>query len=345
MKFPMPLGPLMIDIAGVELSQDDKEILKHPLIGGIILFSRNYETKEQVTQLCQQIHGLRDEALLISVDHEGGRVQRFREGFSAIPCMQALGEQYEKDNHKGLQGAEHVAWLMAAELREVGVDFSFAPVLDINHGCSEVIGDRSFSTDKKVLAKVAAAFQVGLKSAGMVSIGKHFPGHGAVAPDSHIEIPIDTRPYAEIMADDVFPFKELINAGMDGIMPAHVIYQKVDELPAGFSPFWLQKVLRGELAFKGTIFSDDLTMHGASVIGDFAQRARQALKAGCDMVLVCNDRKASEQVIDALSDEEVIAASTVARISAMRAKPFAELGEVFGSMKWQLAHKAIQLLA
>jgi len=341
----MPLGPLMIDVDGLELSEFDKEILCHPLVGGVILFSRNYECVEQVSNLCHQIHGLRDEPLLISVDHEGGRVQRFREGFTRIPCMQKLGELYGDNQEKALQAAENVAWLMAAELHEVGVDFTFAPVLDINYGCSEVIGDRSFSGDKKTLAYLASSFQRGLKGAGMVSIGKHFPGHGAVIPDSHIEIPIDERPYETIMAEDVYPFKQLIKEGMDGVMPAHVIYQSVDELPAGFSPFWIQTVLRGELDFQGTIFSDDISMHGASVIGDYEQRARQALKAGCDMVLVCNNRVGAEQVIDALSSNCSPEDDSVKRLSTMRAKSFVESGHVRQSSKWQLAQQTIEMLA
>ena len=341
----MPLGPLMIDVDGLELSELDKEILCHPLVGGVILFSRNYENTKQVSDLCQQIHGLRNEALLISVDHEGGRVQRFREGFTRIPCMQKLGELYDVNQAEALQAAENVAWLMAAELHEVGVDFTFAPVLDINYGRSEVIGDRSFSGNKKTLAQLASSFQRGLQKAGMVSIGKHFPGHGAVIPDSHVEIPIDERAYEIIAEEDVYPFKQLIKEGMDGIMPAHVIYQSVDELPAGFSPFWIQKVLRGELGFKGTIFSDDISMHGASVIGNYEQRARQALKAGCDMVLVCNNRAGAEQVVDALSSNTTLKGVSSARLSEMRSNGFAESGHVRESNKWQLAKKTIDMLA
>jgi beta-N-acetylhexosaminidase len=345
MKSPMPLGPLMIDVDGLELSESDKEILCHPLVGGVILFSRNYESTKQMSDLCQQIHGLRNEALLISVDHEGGRVQRFREGFTRIPCMQKLGELYDVNQAEALQAAENVAWLMAAELHEVGVDFTFAPVLDINYGRSEVIGDRSFSGNKKTLAQLASSFQRGLQKAGMVSIGKHFPGHGAVIPDSHIEIPIDERAYETIVEEDVYPFKQLIKEGMDGVMPAHVIYQSVDELPAGFSPFWIQTVLRGELGFKGTIFSDDISMHGASVIGNYEQRARQALKAGCDMVLVCNNREGAEQVIDALSSNTTLKGVSSTRLSEMRSNGFAESGHVRESNKWQLAKKTIEMLA
>ena len=344
MKSPMPLGPLMIDIDGVELSQVDREILQHPLVGGVILFSRNYESVEQVSLLCEQVHALREESLLIAVDHEGGRVQRFTEGFSRIPCMQALGEVYNEQQQRGEEYAQSLAWLMAAELRQVGVDFSFAPVLDLDYGCSEVIGDRAFSADKKVVSAVAMAFQRGLAEAGMASIGKHFPGHGAVAPDSHIAIPIDERPFDDILADDIYPFKELIQAGMQGIMPAHVIYSQLDENPAGFSEYWLQTVLRQQLGFQGAIFSDDLSMHGASVMGDFEQRARQALKAGGDMALVCNNRTAAEQIIDGLAEHQSEPAS-IQRLMAMRPSRWSLNGDLRDTDNWQSAQKIIQELS
>lgn len=344
MKTPMPLGPLMIDVEGVELSQVDRDILKHPLVGGLILFSRNYESKEQVSALCDEIHSLRKEPLLIAVDHEGGRVQRFREGFTAIPCMQSLGNIYTENAQEGLKQAQQVAWLMAAELREVGVDFSFAPVLDLDYGCSEVIGDRSFSSDKTAVADIAEAFQRGLAEAGMASVGKHFPGHGAVAPDSHVAIPVDKRPLEEIMALDVQPFIRLIKSGMTGVMPAHVIYENVDALPAGFSEFWLQDVLRKQLGFNGAIFSDDLTMHGASVIGDFEARARQALKAGGDMALVCNDRCAAEQVIDGLSDI-TINQDSVNRLVNMRPNSRVLPNRVADSNQWRACQQTIESLS
>ena len=344
MKSPMPLGPLMIDIDGVELSAVDREILQHPLVGGLILFSRNYESIEQVSTLCDQVHALRAEPLLISVDHEGGRVQRFIDGFSRIPCMQALGEVYAENQPRGLEYAQHLAWLMAAELRQVGVDFSFAPVLDLDYGRSEVIGDRAFSSDKQVVSALALAFQQGLSDAGMASIGKHFPGHGAVAPDSHVDIPVDERSFDEILQEDIVPFKELIQAGMKGIMPAHVIYSQLDEKPAGFSEYWLQTVLRQQLDFQGAIFSDDLSMHGASVMGDYEQRARQALKAGGDMALVCNNRSAAEQIIDGLTDIQTNTKS-VQRLINMRPSPLAIKGGLHQSTRWQTAQKIIEELA
>ena len=343
MKSPMPLGPLMIDIEGVELTAVDREILQHPLVGGVILFSRNYESIEQVSVLSDHIHGLREEPLLIAVDHEGGRVQRFTDGFSRIPCMQALGELYADKPQRGLEYAQQLAWLMAAELRQVGVDFSFAPVLDLNYGCSEVIGDRAFSSDKQVVAALAVSFQQGLNDAGMASIGKHFPGHGAVAPDSHVAIPVDERPFDEILDEDIYPFKTLIKAGMKGIMPAHVIYSQLDEKPAGFSEYWLQTVLRQQLGFQGAIFSDDLSMHGASVIGNYEQRAKQALKAGGDMALVCNNRPAAEQVIDGLKGFQTEAKS-VQRLTNMRPSPFIVKDELHQSTRWQAAQKIIEEL-
>jgi len=344
MKSPMQLGPLMIDIDSVELSAVDRDILQHPLVGGVILFSRNYESIEQVTFLCEQIHSLREETLLIAVDHEGGRVQRFIDGFSRIPCMQALGEVYTEEPQLGLVYAQQLAWLMAAELRQVGVDFSFAPVLDLNYGCSEVIGDRAFSNDKQVVSALALAFQEGLNDAGMASIGKHFPGHGAVAPDSHVAIPVDERPFDEIFQQDIYPFKALIEAGMKGVMPAHVIYSQLDDKPAGFSEYWLQTVLRQQLGFQGAIFSDDLSMQGASVVGNYEQRARQALNAGGDMALVCNNRSAAEQIIDGLKVVET-SEKSLQRLLAMRPSPVVTKEALRETARWQAAQEIIGVLA
>jgi beta-N-acetylhexosaminidase len=258
--------------------------------------------------------------------------------------MQSLGQAYQEDTQRGLEQAQQVAWLMAMELRQVGVDFSFAPVLDLDYGCSEVIGDRAFSADQGIVAQVAEAFQQGLQMAGMASVGKHFPGHGAVAPDSHVAIPVDERPLEEIMQHDVYPFKQLIQAGMKGIMPAHVIYQQVDALPAGFSEYWLKDVLRQQLAFQGAIFSDDLTMHGASVIGDYQQRAKQALMAGGDMALVCNNRTAVEQVIDGLSGMD-ISLDSVKRLIDMRPTERLVKGMLQQTEQWKRCRKTIDDLS
>lgn len=296
----MSLGPVMLDIEGTELNEEDRQLLRHPLVGAVILFSRNYESIEQITALIAEIHALRDPHLLVAVDHEGGRVQRFREGFTRLPAMRRIGEIFDHDAKRAHRLAEAAGWVMASELRAVGVDFSFAPVLDLDYGVSSVIGDRSFHRSPIVVSELAAAFIAGMRLAGMAATGKHFPGHGAVTADSHEAIPVDERIYEEIISDDVVPYEHLINTGMAAVMPAHVIYPRVDAKPAGFSRFWLHDVLRKRLGFQGVIFSDDLNMEGASVAGDYVSRAEQALQAGCDMVLICNNRPAARQILNGL---------------------------------------------
>jgi len=278
-----PLGPLMIDIVGTELSALDRERLSHPLVGGMILFSRNYDSPGQLARLCREIHELRTPRLLIAVDHEGGRVQRFRAGFTHLPTMRRLGRLWDKSPDEALAAARHVGYLLAAELLACGVDFSFTPVLDLDYGRSEVIGDRAFHRDPVIVSQLAGSLIAGLRQAGMASCGKHFPGHGFVAADSHVAIPEDSRSLADL-ADDLEPYRRL---DLDAVMPAHVIYRAVDSRPAGFSEKWLAK-LRDELAFAGVIFSDDLSMQGASVAGGIVERAEAAWNAGCDMLLVCN---------------------------------------------------------
>ncbi len=279
----LPLGPLMIDIAGLELSDLDRERLTHPLVGGVILFARNYRDREQLTALCAAIHALRSPVLPITIDHEGGRVQRCKEGFTHLPAMRTLGVLWDKDKAAALAEARAVGRTLAAELLQCGVDFSFTPVLDLDWGPSGVIGDRAFHKDPQAVAELAGALIEGLRAEGMGACGKHFPGHGWVAADSHVAIPVDERSLAEI-ATDMIPYAKL---KLDAVMPAHVIYPQVDSRPAGFSPVWLQK-LREEFAFDGVIFSDDLSMEGASVAGDIVDRANAAWSAGCDMLLVCN---------------------------------------------------------
>lgn len=288
MTLQLPLGPVMCDVAGFELTDAERETLCHPLVGGVILFSRNFQNKEQLTELTAQIHALRSPALVITVDHEGGRVQRFREGFTKLPPMRALGELWEENCKEALTAARETGFVLAAELLACGVDLSFTPVLDLDFEHSAVIGNRAFHAQPEVVAQLALALVEGLNDAGMGSVGKHFPGHGFVEADSHTEIPVDSRRLEEIWLQDVAPYREALSKRLTGVMPAHVIYEKVDPNPAGFSKFWLQGILRQRIQFDGVIFSDDLTMEGATVVGDIVDRANAAAQAGCDMVLVCN---------------------------------------------------------
>lgn len=296
----MSLGPVMLDLQGTTLDEQEREMLLHPLVGGVILFSRNYESPEQLSALVAEVHALRSPPLLIAVDHEGGRVQRFRQGFTRLPAMRRFGEIYDRDRRRARQLAEQAGWVMASELRAVGVDFSFAPVLDLDYGLSKVIGDRAFHRSPQVVAALANALMQGMHRAGMAATGKHFPGHGAVEADSHEAIPVDIRRYEDIAAEDIKPYELMISNGMAAVMPAHVIYDRVDPRPAGFSPFWLGEVLRQRLNFQGVIFSDDLNMEGASVAGDYVARARAALAAGCDVALICNNREGALQILRGL---------------------------------------------
>jgi beta-N-acetylhexosaminidase len=287
----------MVDVAGLALTDEEREFLRHPLVGAVILFARNYADPAQLRALTADIHALREPQLLIAVDHEGGRVQRFREGFSRIPPMRRLGELWDRDKEAALELAHAAGTVIGAELAAAGVDFSFTPVLDVDFGASAVIGDRAFARSPQAIGELATALMQGLDSAGMAAVGKHFPGHGYAEADSHVAIPVDERSLARIEADDLVPYCMLIPAGLAAIMPAHVIYAQVDPQPAGFSPFWLKEVLRGRLGFDGLIFSDDLTMEGASVAGDMAARARAAFAAGCDMVLVCNAPEPARRLV------------------------------------------------
>jgi len=297
------LGPLMIDVAGLALDAEDRELLRHPAVGGLILFARNYADPAQVAALVREVHALREPRLLVAVDHEGGRVQRFRDGFTHLPPMRACGRDFEHAPRPALARAEQVGWLIGAELRAVGIDLAFAPVLDLDFGVSGVIGDRAFHRQPDAVSRLAVAVVHGMKRAGMAATGKHFPGHGGIAADSHLELPVDPRPYADLAAADLVPFQRLVDAGLPSVMMAHVVYPAVDPLPASFSPRWIRTELRGAFDFRGAVFCDDLCMAGAKAIGDPLARAEAALAAGCDMLPVCNDRAAAVAVIAGLRVE------------------------------------------
>jgi beta-N-acetylhexosaminidase len=286
----------MPDLAGPRLTDEEREVLQHPLVGGVILFKRNFESIAVLQELTFEIHALRQPPLLIAIDHEGGRVQRFRHGFTVLPPMRALGVLWETDPARALEMATAAGYVLAAELRACGIDLSFTPVLDLDHGTSEIIGNRAFHSDPAAVTALAGALIAGLRRAGMANVGKHFPGHGFVAADSHVAIPVDTRPVQALYAD-LAPYRAHREMDLAAVMPAHVIYEKLDPGPAGFSSYWLRYVLRGELGFDGVIFSDDLSMEGASVAGGFVERADAALAAGCDMVLVCNNPDAARRLL------------------------------------------------
>ena len=327
-----PIGPIMLDVAGLTLSEHEKDVINHPNTGAVILFARNYREPEQITQLITEIRNARNGKILIAVDQEGGRVQRFQNGFTRLPPACCYADAPEL--------AETAGWLMASELLSVDVDFSFAPVLDIDCGVSEVIGNRSFAKETEMATTLASSFRKGMNTAGMAATGKHFPGHGAVAVDSHLASPIDERDLASIRAKDLLPFIALINEGLEAVMPAHVVYKNVDPNPAGFSPFWIQQILRKELGFQGVVFSDDLSMEGAAFAGDYTDRAKLAQAAGCDMLLVCNNPSAAERVLEALpitrdTQREI-------RLNKMQGKPKMSREQLLFSEKWQLSSTRIK---
>jgi len=313
----MTTGVLMLDIAGTELTASEAGQLRSPQVGGLILFSRNYENPEQLKSLMASIRHHRPD-LLVAVDQEGGRVQRFRNGFTQLPPMAALGRRWKQNPHHAIACAHELGWLMATELRQFDIDISFAPVLDLDWGQSSIIGDRAFGSDPEAVIQLAGGLMAGMHEAGMAATGKHFPGHGWVQADSHLELPVDERSMAEIEEQDLRPFAALIRRGLDGVMPAHVVYSQECSAPAGFSSYWLQQVLRQWLHFDGVIFSDDLSMEGASQAGSYAERCDRALAAGCDMVLVCNHPEGAREVLEHLVDKAVAGSHRLAR---MRARP------------------------
>lgn len=316
-KVRLPLGPAVIDVVGSALTDEDRARLQHPATGAVILFSRNFVDCAQLSALTEEIERLREPALPICVDHEGGRVQRFREGFSAIPPMREIGRLWDRDRPRGREAARAAAYLIGAELGAHGVDFSFAPVLDLDYGSSSVIGDRALHFDPTAVGALGASLVQGFAEAGSAAVGKHFPGHGFAAADSHVAVPRDERPVKDIVKKDLLPFEAVIKAGIAAIMPAHVVYAQADAQPAGYSRYWLQDVLRARLGFQGLVFSDDLSMEGAGTAGGIPERARAALDAGCDMVLLCNDPAGQERLLESLGG---IALAAPERLEAMRRK-------------------------
>ncbi len=329
----------MIDVQGTTLTQEDRELLRHPLVGAVILFTRNFESVEQLERLVADIRAARQPPVLVTVDHEGGRVQRFRQGFTKLPAMRSLGRAYDLDPAGGRRLARQCGWLMAAELRAVGIDLSFAPCVDLDYGVSAVIGDRAFHRDPRIVAELAVAFMGGMREAGMIATAKHFPGHGAVAPDSHVALAVDRRPLADL-DEDIYPYRRLIDNGLPSIMAAHVVFTEVDERPAGFSARWLRDELRGRLGFEGAIFTDDLSMAGAGVIGDMPARAQAALQAGCDVLSCCNNRQGVLQVIDFLQGTGDPLSQI--RMARLHGRPGLSRPALSATAQWQACVRAVQ---
>ena len=332
----MSLGPVMLDIDGLSLTPADRDLLREPAVGGLILFSRNYASPQQLTDLVDEVRALRSPSPIIAVDHEGGRVQRFRDGFTAIPPMRVIGRQYRTDPKGALALARQAGWLIAAELRACGIDLCFAPCVDLDWGVSEIIGDRAFHAKAEIVAELAAEFSRGLRSAGMAAVAKHFPGHGAVVADSHEQLPVDRREYGDLL-DDMRPYDKLISNGLvAGVMMAHIVYPEMDPLPAGFAPFWVQRELRSRLGFDGAVLSDDLSMKATRTYGTMPERARRALDAGCDMVLVCNDRDAALATVRALRGFSN--PLSLVRLARLHGTGHVMRESLLASDQWQEAH-------
>jgi len=334
----MSLGPLMIDVAGTELSGEDQELLCHPLVGGVILFARNYVDSQQLTALTRAIHAVRTPPLIIAVDQEGGRVQRFKTDFSLLPPLRRLGHEYHMEAAAGLELARRLGWLMAAELRAHGVDLSFAPCVDLDYGASEVIGDRALHARSAVVGQLAVAYAHGMRDAGMAATAKHFPGHGAVVADSHLTLPVDRRELADLQ-EDIAPYRLMIANALAAVMVAHVVYPAIDSRPASLSKTWITQILRGELRFQGAVFTDDLSMGAAASVGDVVTRARLALAAGCDMLPVCNDRAGVHTLVKRL-DVEPAPASQL-RLVRMRGRDGMSVEELHAAPAWQQARETL----
>lgn len=336
----MSLGPVMLDVEGLELNEADRKRLLHPQTGGVILFARNYQSPQQLKALVDEIHALRTPRLIVATDQEGGRVQRFKDGFQRLPAMGLLGDLYDKNQHQAIQLTETVGWVMAAELLFYGIDLSFSPVLDLGHKISSVIGDRAFHTDPDAIIHLANALIRGMQQAGMEAVGKHFPGHGSVEGDSHHVMPFDRRALSTIEAHDLKTFKNVVKTHLAGIMMAHVIYDQVDKLPAGYSPFWIQQVLREQLRFGGVVFSDDLSMSGAASVGGYIERARVSLAAGCDMLLVCNNSQGADEVLDYLVEYNNPVSQL--RLVRMHGRATIRSEKLFTSKQWSQSVEKLQ---
>ncbi len=338
----MSLGPLMIDVAGTELSGEDREVLRHQLIGGVILFSRNFRDPQQLKALVDSIHALRSPPLLTAVDQEGGRVQRFKNGFTVLPAARSLGRHWDQDKREALELARVSGWLMATEVRAVGVDFSFAPCVDLDYGVNEAIGDRALHADAEAVSALAASYMVGMREAGMHAVAKHFPGHGAVVADTHVAQGADRRSLDDMDAD-LRPYRLLIDNQLAAVLAAHVIYPQVDSQPASLSRRWISGVLRQRLGFHGCVFTDDLSMAGAAPGGSMPERVRRALAAGCDVALICNDRDSVHTVLDSFTAFTPEPASR-ARVVRMRARHAVD-GDPTASGQWREAVARVQRLS
>lgn len=336
------LGPVILDLQGLELDPEEREMLNHPLVGGVILFSRNYANRVQLHDLCQQVRLACEKPLLIAVDQEGGRVQRFRnEGFTRLPAMGVLGTLYQRNPQQALQLTYNCGWLLAAELLANNIDLSFAPVLDLNKELNTVIGDRAFHSDPHIITLLAQRLIAGMKAAGMAAVGKHFPGHGSVTLDSHEALPIDNRKWNLIEQEDLQPFKVLIKSGLEGMMSSHILFSEVDAQPVTFSQHWLKHILRQELHFKGVVFSDDLNMKGSKSAGDYVSRAKAALAAGCDFILICNNRPGAITILDQLDHSYSI---SVERVKSLRGQCSYSWEELTASSNWKKIHDEMRSL-
>ena len=336
----MSLGPLMIDLAGTGVAADELGLLRHPLVGGVILFARNYVDPPQLSALVEAVHAARSPPLIVAVDQEGGRVQRFRDGFSLLPPARRIGHEYDLDARVGMALARSVGWLMAAELRAHGVDISFAPCVDLDLGVNEAIGDRAFHADPEAVTQLAGAYMHGMREAGMAATAKHFPGHGAVVADSHLTLPVDRRPLPDL-TPDLTPYRRLTANRLAAVMVAHVLFPDVDSAPASLSNRWIRDVLRGELGFQGVVFADDLSMGGAAAAyGDVVARARRALSAGCDMLPVCNNRASVLELLSGLDHEPEPASSL--RLVRLHGRAGAALRPALeASTEWQRARELL----